>query len=154
MRPDLFESSLGYRTRLPVGWQVLQRAQPETGDAASDSFSNGRDGLDFAAIQVLALQAPGLDALQVASQVATKASAQQGFAIMVQPHKTSLARFEAAAFRAYAVQNGFPLVVEVYVVPAPEGKFLQIQFSSSLEAFTEQSGAVTAFAEDLEFATG
>lgn len=146
----LFESALGYRARVPPGWQVVQRAQPGGGDSAFDSFTNGRAGEDYASIQVLALEAAGIDAFQVASQVATKASTQQGYSIMVQPQRGKFATLDSASFRAYAVQNGFPLIVEVFVVAGPDGKFLQIQFASSLEGFARNSGAISTFEQQFE----
>lgn len=153
-RADVFESALGYRVQIPTGWQVGQRARPGGGESAFDSFTNGRDGIEYASIQVSALEAPGIDVLQAASQVAAKAATQQGYSIMVQPQKAKFATVDAATFRAYAVQSGFPLIVEVYVVAAPDGRLLQIQFASSLEGFSRQQTAISAFEKRFEFRTG
>jgi len=148
-----FESELGYMTRIPPGWTVTQKARIGSADSEIDVFTNGREGDDYAVIQVLSLQSPGLDPLAAASQVATKASSQQGYSIMVQPQKTKFAKFDAASFRAYAVQSGFPLIVEVYVVAGPEGQLLQVQFASSLEGIIKQASAFSAFQERFEFAS-
>jgi hypothetical protein len=150
-RSDIFQSELGYRAQIPSGWQVAQRARRDGKEATFDSFTNGRQGTEYASIQVSVLEAPGIDAMQAASQVAAKATSQQGYSIMVQPKKTRFANLDAASFRAYAVQSGFPLVVEVYVVAGPDGRLIQIQFASSLEEFSRQSGAISVFQQGFEF---
>lgn len=147
-----FESALGYRAQLPPGWHVEAEASKAPDPAsAHDAFSNGSSGEQFAYLQVTSIGTPGIDPLAAARIVADNAASRQGYAIMVPPANAEFGAYRAARFRAYAVQSGFPLVVEVYVVASPSGNLLQVQFSSSLEGFATNSQALMQFQQSFRF---
>lgn len=147
-----FESALGYRAQLPPGWRVeAEASKAPDPTSAHDAFSNGSSGEQFAYLQIAAIGTPGIEPLAAARIVADNAASRQGYAIMVPPSNDEFGAYRAAKFRAYAVQSGFPLVVEVYVVASPSGDLIQVQFSSGLESFASNAQALAQFQQSFRF---
>jgi hypothetical protein len=151
--PDRFESALGYRATVPPNWTVVTKATGTSdSDANFDAFSNNQEGESFGYLQVTSVGGAGMNPLRVAEIVASNAASKQGYSIMVRPQASRFSKYEAANFRAYTVQNGYPLVVEVYIVASPKGDLLQIQFSAGFEEFGSQTSALASFEQSFEFA--
>jgi hypothetical protein len=151
--PDRFESALGYRATVPPNWTVVTKATGTSdSDGNFDAFSNNQEGENFGYLQVASVGGVGMNPLRVAEIVASNAASKQGYSIMVRPQASRFSKYEAANFRAYTVQNGYPLVVEVYIVASPKGDLLQIQFSAGFEGFGSQTSALASFEQSFEFA--